>query len=625
MILWPLVVFCAVWEMPSTQAALEPAEATAATLLPTVVSDILLHYFRHSFQPLQIYQSSRTGEQGDVVGAVVRLLRGQCAVSLGPVPDGATARTRNVLFLDDLAALWQILAEFSSGRNDYSGRYLLVVTGDIDSDTADLPGVFEELWERNIVDVNVLVRCQDATVLVYTYRPYSPSHCGSPSVERVACFDGASRNVRVVNLYPRHRITSFHNCPLQVGTFEVRPYTIFDRKADGSIEVGGFEGDLLQLLAQRLQFRINVTLPPNRMEWGVVGPKGNSTGVMRLLQDGKVDFVIACMAMDVTRNLYLKPGIAHLSSRVVFSVPPGRPYSAFEKLFRPFRRNIWVGLSVYLAGVLLTVGGLSCASPPVRAFVYGDGVRMPLLNALYLLFGGSVLPVPVRNFPRTLFILWLLFTFVIRTVYQGSLYLYLQRSATYPPLATLDEVYRSTLEYHMVSIAMRFFVDKPEIGPRVHFIPPGLNSLASMVAGMSDRYDDRVVLCPLDIVAYHNRFRKRTLGGKPIHVTRDSITRFPVTIYYQPKSLLTNVFDREVRKLDQSGLMHFWVRNYGDYDFQTRLEGGGGDPKKLTNSHLAGAYQIFVVALLLSVLVFVVELVSVRVRSLRIVLDFCIR
>ncbi|XP_058127322.1 uncharacterized protein LOC131291006 [Anopheles ziemanni] len=614
-----LLVFYALG--PYARAVLEPVEPVTASLLSMVASDILMYHFCHPFQPVQFYYSTERG----TVDAVLRLLRGRCVANLGPVAHKDPPRTRNVLFLADHEELLRILGKFSYRRNDYSGRYLLVMTAGC-TNVQTLRHIFSELWKLNIVHVNVLVEYQNTTVEVYTYQPYTPKQCGAPSVKLVTRFGEESlRDVGHVDLYPHHRLKNFHNCTLQVGSFEVKPYTILERNVDGFVEISGFEGNLLQLLAQRLQFRINVTEPLNRMQWGTMGPKGNSTGTMQLLQDGQVDFIIGCMALDVTRNIYLKPGITHYTSRIVFAVPQGRPYTAFEKLFRPFRMDIWVMLSVYLVCVVVVVTGFSFTSTTARAFVYGDGVRMPLMRAFYLLFGGSVLPMPVRNFPRTLFVLWLLFTFVIRTLYQGSLYLYLQRSATYPPLSTMDEIHRSPLEYHMVNIAKRFFVDRPEVMRRARFIPPALDSLGHMVAGMADRYQDRVVLCPSDMVAYNNRHLKRALGGRMIHVTRDSVTLFPVTIYYQKQSMLTNVFDSEVRKISQSGLMHFWVRNYGDYDFHTNPADAAVGPKKLTNAHLAGAYQIFIVALLVSCLMLLVEHVSMRVHIFQSVLEFCIR
>uniref|UniRef100_A0A182QJW6 Putative ionotropic receptor ligand binding domain-containing protein n=1 Tax=Anopheles farauti TaxID=69004 RepID=A0A182QJW6_9DIPT len=593
--------------------------------LPEIVSSVVLRYFCHPFQPVQIYQAARTMDhramQRDILAEVLGVVAGQCTVAFAST-SGDGPRTRTVVFGQNGDTFERLLDGFSTSRHDYSGRYLLVLTGS--PRDVEWRRLFGALWRRHIVHVNVLV-LKNATVDVYTYQPYSPQHCGQPLMKLVASVANATDSLRH-NLYPSRRFTSLHNCTLQVGSFEAKPYTFLRRKVDGYTDLGGFEGDLLRLVACRLQFRVNVTESPQQVQWGSIGPPGNSTGTMKLVQDELVDLVIACMALDVVRNLYLKPGWAYYTSRVLFAVPQGRPYTGFEKLFRPFRVDVWAALGTVLVGVVVVVTVLSCGrrARALRAFVYGPSVEMPLIGALYLLWGGAVRHVPRRNFARTLFAIWVLFTFVLRTLYQGSLYMYLQRSATYPPLATLNEIHRSTLQYHMVNIAMRFFVDRPEIQPRARFIPPGLDTFGSMVADMADRYTDRVVVCPQDMVAYNNKLTKRT--GRVIQVTRESITLFPVTIYYPKKSFLTQVFDREIRTIVQTGLFDFWVRNYGDYDFEAnrREPGTAGEPRKLTVDHLVGAYELLFGGYLLTVSVFLLELVSVRVAYLRCVLEFCL-
>uniref|UniRef100_A0A182MRQ9 Putative ionotropic receptor ligand binding domain-containing protein n=1 Tax=Anopheles culicifacies TaxID=139723 RepID=A0A182MRQ9_9DIPT len=603
------------------------------TLLPELISSVLMRYFRHPYQPVQFYLAANSvvhwRAQWDVVGLVLRRTSGHCTVVYGNVEDQhgqQHLRTQAILLGEDVDAFERLLANFSPTVNDYSGRYLLVLTTRNSKQNIEWHRLFTLLWLRHIVHVNVLLTTANGTVQVYSYEPYSPNHCGRPVLKLVTAFPGGIIRKRHRNLYPRRRLTSLHNCTLQVGSFEAKPYTFLERKVDGYTELGGFEGDLLRLLAHRLQFRVNVTESPHQVQWGVMGPPGNSTGTMQLVQDDLVDLVIACMALDVTRSNYLKAGWAHYTSRILFAVPQGRQYSAFEKLFRPFRFDIWAGLGAVLGVVATVVGLLSCGqrARTWRGFIYGPSVQMPLLRALYLLWGGTVVTVPRRNFARSLLVLWLWFTFVLRTLYQGSLYLYLQRSATYPPIATIDEIQRTTLHYHMVNIAMRFFVDRPEIKRRTQFIPPGLDTLGDQVAGMASRYRDRVVVCPQDMVAYNNKLSRLQGASELIQVTRESITLFPITIYYPKKSFLTQLFDREVLRIVESGLMEYWVRNYGDYDFEAnrRAPQHTGEPHKLTLQHLEGAYQLLVGSYLLTSVVFLLELASLRSAVLRRVLEY---
>ncbi|XP_049548265.1 uncharacterized protein LOC125959482 [Anopheles darlingi] len=607
-----------------------PVSPASEQLLARVVAEMLRSYFHHPYQPVYLYADLTDHGRRDLLDQILQLIGPELMLAWDVPPvSPSVPRLFNLVLLDSmsLGPLCRVLDE----RNDPSGRYVIALTQRYPTQRlleTLLIRLFGELFERRILNVNVLVH-EWTTVAVYTYYPFAPGQCQQPRTRLVARYGPRERTwppgtMRTLNLFPG-RLSDLHNCTLRVGTFEAKPYTMIRRKVDGYGELGGFEGELLRLLGQRLRFRVNLT---ESQHWGTIGPKGNSTGMMRLVQDELVDLAIACLAVDPTRNTYLRPGTAHYTSTIRMAVPQGRPYNAFEKLFRPFRTDCWIAISCCLLALVGLVGGfVMLGQQSVRDFVYGAGVRMPLLRALYLMFGGSVQPCPRRNFARTLFMFWLVKTLVLRTVYQGSLYRYLQRSAYYPPLATLDDVYRSSLDLHMVDIAMRFFVDRPELRARAHFIPAGLDTLGRMVAGMAERYHDRAVVCPIDMVAYTNRVNKLAQRRHMVHVTRDSITMFPLTIYYPQRSMLTTAFDREIRKIAPTGLMQYWVRSYGDYDlFGPDTDDGSqsstGRPQQLTNGHLAGAYQVLVVAHTWAVLLLVLELVSQHLRWLRQLFDF---
>lgn len=55
-----------------------------------------------------------------------------------------------------------------------------------------------------------------------------------------------------------------------------------------------------------------------------------------------------------------------------------------------------------------------------RAFVVGKA-KNPFLNMINISFGGALCSnkVPVRNFARTMLIMWLLSSLVLRNAYQG--------------------------------------------------------------------------------------------------------------------------------------------------------------------------------------------------------------
>jgi hypothetical protein len=62
------------------------------------------------------------------------------------------------------------------------------------------------------------------------------------------------------------------------------------------------------------------------------------------------------------------------------------------------------------------------------------------MNLLAALVGGTQSRLPKRNFARFLLILFLLFSIVIRTLYQGSFYQLLNSNQQKEPVKSLEEM-----------------------------------------------------------------------------------------------------------------------------------------------------------------------------------------
>lgn len=148
---------------------------------------------------------------------------------------------------------------------------------------------------------------------------------------------------------------------------------------------------------------------------------------------------------------------------------------------------------------------------------------------------------------------------------------------------------------------------------RTTFIQPGKDTLGSMIEKLGKGMIDGVILIPLDQAAYHNMVSPKR---EFVYVAKQHVGVYPVGFYYPKKSRLTKVFDDQIRNIQSTGLIEFWLRRYGDYDFFKKQTASGG-PRKLSNQHLAGGYQVFVGWLVMSCAVFVIELLSLRCKWLR--------
>ncbi|XP_019555474.3 uncharacterized protein LOC109424745 [Aedes albopictus] len=592
-------------------AGLRAVQPGHSSLVESTVS-LMLRDFRHTFAPSLMLLASTTTDGGqdlrDVLEEVVTRLEGAVTLRLDVLSEGRIRRPciRTVMLIDGYEAFRRLYVMLSVERFDFSGRYLIVFSGLVDEGFARR--VFGDLWDLQIINA-VLVGYGANRTRMWTYFPYVDGHCAMVNLVQLKPSD---------QYFPDKTLT-YHGCPFKVGSFETRPFTIMERPETGPLKMSGFEGDLLDTLKEKLNFTVQIFEPKNGEQWGYALPR-NSTGMMRMIQEGEVDFGISCLGISVARSAILKAGLAHYTTSLVLAVPKGRPYTAFEKLFRPFQANVWWIIATVISGAAFIITSVELRSLTVRNFVYGQQTRTPYLNLIQVFFGIAMHLMPTRNFARTLLIFWIYFCFVMRSLYQSAMFRYLQQELTFPPSRSMAEIDRTAALYYVVESGERYYEAFPDRLLRVRHLPQEKNNIINRLEWMIHHpgSPDVVQGC-LDHMAHHNWLFGRK-GGR-VDICPEFISTFTVTIYYPKKSMLTRQFDRQIQWIQASGLMSYWINLYGDYEFNRVESKGGSEPRQLSNGHLAVTYELCGAMFGLSLLVFALELASWRVGWMRSVLE----
>lgn len=113
---------------------------------------------------------------------------------------------------------------------------------------------------------------------------------------------------------------------------------------------------------------------------------------------------------------------------------------------------------VYLVGKMSTV---------TQDFVFGTGVRKPYMNILVAIFGGSQPNVPQRNFARCILMMFLMFCMVIRTLYTGSLYTFLQSNIHHKEAQSIDDMIERDYKFYTVSSILDLLQGQQRINQRL--------------------------------------------------------------------------------------------------------------------------------------------------------------
>jgi hypothetical protein len=100
---------------------------------------------------------------------------------------------------------------------------------------------------------------------------------------------------------------------------------------------------------------------------------------------------------------------------------------------------------------------INSRSKVVQNFVFGTNVKTPYLNLFIAFIGGSQKKLPGRNFARFLLMMFLMYSLVIRTIYQGSFYQFLKSNKKHREAQSVDELTEKDFKIYAFSAYLELF------------------------------------------------------------------------------------------------------------------------------------------------------------------------
>lgn len=177
--------------------------------------------------------------------------------------------------------------------------------------------------------------------------------------------------------------------------------------------------------------------------------------------DGDANFTLGALIPATERAEKHSWSITYLYSYMLFAIPTGAAYTSLEKLFFPFSKNVWLCFFTLFVVAVAMITILKLTSAKYRDFVIGISNDMPFFNLVNVCLGGaiSVQDTPSRNFARTLLLVWVLSTLVLRNAYQGKLFDNLRSNQRKAEFFRLDQLYKSNIKLYIPGTYYQTFVD----------------------------------------------------------------------------------------------------------------------------------------------------------------------
>lgn len=195
-------------------------------------------------------------------------------------------RSSNVIILDNFSSFEKFYAEIIQEKFDFQGKFLIVLTECNDSYLMELKQIFSLLWKKFIVNVIILIKpANDTTASLYTFFPYTKYYCAEVHPTLWNIFENGHFRQRH-SFYPE-KINNLYGCPLNIASFNAPTMTI-KRLPSGEYSFKEIDGNLLEVLAKEMSFKINVTYMAAG-SWGVLYSNGSSSGAMKHVSDHQED------------------------------------------------------------------------------------------------------------------------------------------------------------------------------------------------------------------------------------------------------------------------------------------------------------------------------------------------
>lgn len=504
-----------------------------------------------------------------------------------------------VIFTNTLDEFIKLASKFSHISFNYAGYYIILFEN---AKELEVHQIFQYLWNLYIRNVN-LIRWIDKSIIVETFFPFTPTYCNKTHPVKVADYENEKFNFKPDEFFPK-KFQKLHNCTISMTSFTALSPSVLKREFDnGTFELYGRDIEMLKTLSKELDFYANNTYLHPFGSWGVMSPNKTFSGGIGMAQTRATDFVFGNINMKHDRVEIMDFCFGYYLEILVFVIPRGLPYTPFHKLLRPFHNVVWICILLVLVACVIVILILSFLPRKFRGFVYGKNVTTPFLNVIIAMYGGAQNILPKYNFARSLLMMFLLFCLVLRSLYQGSLFKFLQANDNQPEVASIDEMAENDFKFYMIPSYDDMTRNNPAMKGRRVLINP-LDQKGIMNRTLDSHFAGSVIDSISDVL-YKNKIKAHN-REKLYTVCKQPFTTIPITMWFPKNSYLVEPIDEKLIWYQCSGLLQYWASFEEDSKYLSYTDESKG-PKPMSVENFSATFQIWMFACALGFIIFLSE------------------
>lgn len=359
-------------------------------------------------------------------------------------------RRRNVMILMTNFESFSTFYESLTSRNFAFEGFYTIVTPRISDDEAGL--LFAHFWKKFIYNVNIMTMHDDNDeVILETFLPFQVTSCHETNPIVINKFFRDKQIWSDSNFFP-YKFDNFQKCTVRAGTFEYAP-AVIKEKDNNFLKLEGSDIELIKGLEDILNFNLNLTYSDEPGASGMTYENGTVTGLKVSLLQNELDLLFGLYYATYPNCKYM--GCSQPYYAVTFNIiVPQRSLTSLQKFFVPFQLYVWITLSALLFIAAIVIAIVEYQIKFVRNFIIGKEIHNPYTEMLTAFIGNSASHLPRRNFARYLLMMFILFSLVMRTVYTGGLFKFLQSDTKVTPIESVSDLIANKYKIY----AMFYFV-----------------------------------------------------------------------------------------------------------------------------------------------------------------------
>ena len=342
----------------------------------------------------------------------------------------------NVIITEHPGSLMQIFQNETSENLSSHGYFFAIVLNN--SNLRNILVTFFLIIETLKINNFCVIFKENSTIIASCSSPFN-KYCNNKGIKAFTTLIFTPDSTK---LFPSS-IKEMKNCSMRVATFNLPPFIIIQ----GST-LSGRDINLMTSIAQSLNLEINYKIINGSLPWGYLFENGTGTGAIEILLNNETDMILGDYFLKLDRLEYFDNSASYFESKLAFIIPQRAPLSSFQKLLQPFEHTVWwIFVACLIFGVFVIF--LVVQHNKMKEIVIGSDETSPVMNMLSVILGYSQSKIPSNSFGRFILMMFMIFCLVMRSIYQGSLYKFLQSDGSHLQVKSFDEMIAKNFKFYI--------------------------------------------------------------------------------------------------------------------------------------------------------------------------------